>query len=42
VWTLSIADAKGNAVATEAGIEKLKRLRSGQPLIHHINPKTGY
>jgi phosphoglycerate dehydrogenase-like enzyme len=40
--TPHIASATNPRTASPAIIENIKRLRSGQPLILRVNPKTGY
>ena len=40
--TPHIAGATNPRTASPGVIENIKRLRSGQPLIHTVDPKTGY
>jgi glyoxylate/hydroxypyruvate reductase A len=40
--TPHIAGATNPRTASPGIIENIKRLRSGQPLIHRVDPKTGY
>jgi glyoxylate/hydroxypyruvate reductase A len=40
--TPHIAGATNPRTASPGIIENIKRLRSGQPLIHPVDPKTGY
>ena len=40
--TPHIAGATNPRTASPGVIENIKRLRSGQPLIHRVDPKTGY
>jgi len=40
--TPHVAGSTNPRTAAPGVIENIKRLRGGQPLIHRVDPKTGY